>query len=369
MPPSGQPAGGAEKRCTHCGSSHTTVHWRNHPTSGQSLCNACRKYADRNRGQLPPDSVLQRRPAQPRLMADVRKEMSQRRCLQCGSGSPGRGVRACWHRHPATGEEWLCWPCSGRIYKQLKRQQRQEIVSTLDAEAEAEGEQPSGHSSSEADAAEGEQALQPLGPQPPPVSRKRRQERRGAEGKAHTFHDDPDAAAKMRVDGRGQLAASSGGDRAAAAVQEAAPWREPASQPAAQRRQQRKQAQPQHLSAQQHQHQHQPERQPSLAPTVLAKGAAEAAGSEGQAVASLHGAHAAAGEATLAAGTAAGAGVGDAAAAAASLGNQQPEAEQDSLDLLQQAMEVAAAAAAGLAPELVAAFAALLPLRNNGQVG
>ena len=83
--------GAEEKRCSHCGSSHTAGRgWRSHPTSGQRFCNACRVYADRCGGQLPPDSVLQRRKAQPRRMADVQKDIPQRRCLQCGSANPGR---------------------------------------------------------------------------------------------------------------------------------------------------------------------------------------------------------------------------------------------------------------------------------------
>ena len=118
----GQPDG-KEKHCSHCGSSHTGGNWRNHPTSSQRLCNACRKYADNHGGQLPPDSVLQRRPAQPRQMADVRRDMAQRRCLRCGSSSPGGGKRACWHRHPATGEEWLCSACYSTAHKQLKKKQ------------------------------------------------------------------------------------------------------------------------------------------------------------------------------------------------------------------------------------------------------
>ena len=45
-----------------------------------------------------------------------------------------------------------------------------------------------------------------------------------------------------------------------------------------------------------------------------------------------------------------------------------PAAEQDLFHLLQQAMGVAAAAAAGLTPELAAAFAALPPM-DPRQVG
>ena len=204
MPPSGQPAGGEGKRCTHCGSSHTSGYWRSHPTSGQRLCNACGKYADNHGVQLPPDSVLQRRPAQPRRRG-TRDEIAQRRCLQCGSASPGSSKRAKWNRHPATGEEWLCHPCHMRARRQLRKQQRRQAEA---AAAEEEQQQP-GHGSGVGDAPEGEQAPSP---QPLPVSRKRRQEQQGwADEAAAAFHDGPAAAAQRRADGRRQPEVGSGG--------------------------------------------------------------------------------------------------------------------------------------------------------------
>ena len=288
--------------------------------------------------------------------------MAQRRCLVCGSTSPGGGKRAHWNRHPATGEEWLCGPCQRRIHHQLKPQHRQQAGAKT--ETTEEQQQPE-HSSGEADAGEGEQAptTQPL-----PVSRKRRQEGEEAEDEAAIFHGGPAAAAKRRADGKQQPAAGSGGTRAAAGLlrqQEMAQGAAVggnASPPAAKRWQRRKQTQPQRLLPQKQQQQPSPVRQPSLAPTDLVEGAVQAAGSGGPGASSLHGVPASAGEAAVAE-------VVEAAAAAALPGNQQPAAGQDLFDLLQQAMEVAAAAAAGLTPELVAAFAMLLPLRNSGQVG
>ena len=355
---------GAEgKRCTHCGSSHSSSYWRNHPTSGHRLCNACRKYAERNSGQLPPDSVLQRRSAQPRRMADVRKEMAQRRCLTCGSASPGAGKRPQWYRHPATGEEWLCGTCNSRARRQLKKQQRHDAHAAAEEEEE---EEQSRHSSGEAGSAEGKQAPSP---RLPPASLKRRHEQQGCVDQTPAaFHDGPADAAKRRAEGQRRPAArSSGGASAAEAGQQetAAGGGGKAPLAAATRRQRRKQAQPQHLP---------PNQQAavkddgaSLAPTVLVEGASdEAASSEGPAAASLYD--------SLAAGTA---GAPPAAAAeGATLPVQQqaamaaqphevpaePEADQSLLQLLEQAMDVAAAAASGLTPEVVAAFAALLPL-------
>lgn len=123
MPRPKQQGPQGEKHCSHCGSCHTSGVWRWHPTSGQRLCHACFWYADRHGGQLPPDSVLQRRPVQPRWMADVRRDMAQPRCLRCGSSRPGNGKGAAWKRHPATGEEWLCSSCYSTAHKQLKKQQ------------------------------------------------------------------------------------------------------------------------------------------------------------------------------------------------------------------------------------------------------
>ena len=316
-----------EKRCTHCGSSHTSGHWKYHPTSGQRLCNACRAYAGKHDGELPPNSVMmQRRRVQPRRMADVQKEMAQRRCLHCGSASPGSGMKACWNRHPATGEEWLCKCCHQRACRQLKKQQQQ-----AETEAMEEVHRP-GHSS-EARVPEGQQAPTP---QLRPISRKRRQERHDSEGAVPTaFRDGPATAAKRRADSHRLPAAGSGGS---GAEREAAQRRTPAvgpvgsrgnaHPPAAKRRQRRKQAQPQHLPPAQ------PDLEPSLATTALAEVAAGHAGSKGPAADSLHGTPAAADTATQAAG-------------------------QDLFDLLQASVQQAAAAASGLSSELAAAFVAL----------
>ena len=133
-----------EKRCSHCGSQHTSGGWKRHASSGQRLCAACGRYAYKHSGQLPPVSVLQHRPAEPRRKG-TKEEMAQRRCLLCGSASPGNGKFACWNRHPLTGAEWLCRPCWGRADYQLKprkdrRQKRQLGAASGDA-GEEEGEE------------------------------------------------------------------------------------------------------------------------------------------------------------------------------------------------------------------------------------
>ena len=148
--------------------------------------------------------------------------------------------------------------------------------------------------------------------------------------------------------------------------QEAIGQREPASQPAAQRRQRRKHAQPQLLSPQKHPAE---EQEASLAPTELVEGAAEEA-----AATSFHGTNAAVPEATLAAPLpAVSHGSPQYAAAALQQANAMqadwpqthPEAATggaSTFQLLQEATDVAAAAAGGLTPELAAAFVMLLPL-------
>ena len=359
MPPSGQPGGGEGKRCSHCGSSYTSGHWRCHPTSGQRMCSACRAYADHHGGQLPPDSVLQQRPAEPRRQG-TREEIAQRRCLQCGWTSSGSGKRACWRRHPDTGKQWLCEPCYKRIHWQLnKRSQKRR----------QQGQQPQQGLRHNCSETEGEQAP---APQSLPVSRKRRQEQQGPEDAAPTaFHDGPAAAAKGRADGQRHSAAGGGSATAAAGMlpQQEVPLDALAGgkdpQPAAKRQKRRKQAQPQHLPPQAEQEQP----QPSLAPTVLLEGAAqEAAGSEGPAAASLHRslvAAEAAGAATAVDQAAWAAQMQQVAALASAVPQEQLPAasgDVDVYDLLEQATDVAAAAAAGLTPELAAAFIMLLPL-------
>jgi len=142
-------------------------------------------------------------------------------------------------------------------------------------------------------------------------------------------------------------------------------------QPAANRQQRRKQAQPQHLPSQQ-EPQQEAKLEPSLAATVhmLVEGPVEADRSEGPAANRLSSACAAVRQA---AGT-------DAAAQLAEQPQQQPlpvqaaaaAAEPDVFKLLQQATHVAAAAASGLTPELVASFASLPPMdarRVSGSLG
>ena len=374
MPPSGQPAGSDEKRCTHCGSSHSLHRWRFHPTSGQRLCNACAQYADNHGGQLPPDSVLQRRPAQPRRMADVREEIAQRRCLQCGSASPGGGKWAHWRSHPATGEGWLCGPCCGRIYDQLMGRTSHRKKRQKD-QWQQEGAQPAAQQSmSSSDGAclpEGKQAPTHI----PTVNRKRRREQQGPAAAAPAaFHAGPSGAAKQRGGAKQQPAVGSSGTAAGLGLLDAAAGSCGKARPPAQRRQRRKQAQPQHLPPQS---QAATEQDASLAPTELVEGAVEEA-----AAVSLQGtiaaAIAAAPEAAVAAAAPApAAGQGDLHNAAAAPPRQQAPAMQaggqqlqsepaaggaSTFELLQEATEVAAAAAAGLTPELAAAFMMLLPL-------
>lgn len=149
------------QRCSHCGSCHTEGDWRRQPASGQRLCHACRSYADNHSGQLPPESVLQRRSAQPRRLG-TKEERAQRRCLRCGSGSPGSAKRPQWRRHPAIGEEWLCHTCHMRACRQLKKQTaRQQVQGAAAAEEAAQPQPQPRPSQPEA------QQEPPLEPQPP----------------------------------------------------------------------------------------------------------------------------------------------------------------------------------------------------------
>lgn len=149
------------QRCSHCGSCHTEGDWRRQPASGQRLCHACRSYADNHSGQLPPESVLQRRSAQPRRLG-TKEERAQRRCLRCGSGSLGSAKRPQWRRHPAIGEEWLCHTCHMRACRQLKKQTaRQQVQGAAAAEEAAQPQPQPRPSQPEA------QQEPPLEPQPP----------------------------------------------------------------------------------------------------------------------------------------------------------------------------------------------------------
>ena len=210
MPPK-QLQGSEQRRCSHCGSSHSSSHWKKHPTSGQQLCNACCKYAQKHGGQLPPDSVLQRRPAEPRRLG-TKEEMAQRRCLQCGSASPGNGQGACWRRNPATGEEWVCAPCYSRIGWQLKQRsdkQRQRRHRQRQTAARAHSQQE--HSNDGASSEEGEQApaAQPTQRQRP--KRKRQQEEHRPKRESVPASHGAASAAKKRARGKQQAEASDGG--------------------------------------------------------------------------------------------------------------------------------------------------------------
>jgi len=387
-----------ERRCSHCGSSHTSSGgWRRHPTTRRRLCNACGQYADTYGGHLPPASVLQRRLAEPRRLG-TQEEIAQRRCLQCGSASPVSGKAACWCRHPATGEEWVCRPCRDRIYKRLRGDRRRQEACTTGGNTEAADiQQPAqlqrrlraGHTHGTSNAEGGEQARAAPAPPPPPRKRRRQQEQHEPEGEAPAaFHNGPASAAKQRAGAKHAPPGDDGGRGCVPLVQQlTAQHGQPhiastggkMPQPAVMRRQRRKQTQPQHLPPLR-----QEEQEVSLAPTVRVGGTAEPSGSEVPAQASQPGALAAAGQAAAAAGAAAAGTLPDQQVPAppqqpaAQLAVQaqpeqlppQPEAaEPDLFDLLQQATEVAAAAASGLTPELVAAFAMLLPLNSTGQVG
>ncbi len=208
-----------ERRCTHCGSRHTCgENWRRHATAWQRLCHNCRTYAYNHGGQLPPDSVLQPRPAEPRKLANVRREMAQRRCLRCGSASPGGGKKPCWYRHPVTGEEWLCVPCRSRLYRQLRKHSRQQAVSGGDHNADEEQQQqPSQEhqarrlqpAQQQQQQQQQQQALQPAAPQLWVAS---------AAGSSRVAHQTAAERRRKQLQPRGPPLAS---DRAAAAVSNA----------------------------------------------------------------------------------------------------------------------------------------------------
>ena len=339
----GQPVS-EEKHCSHCGTRHTSSSWRRHPPSGQQLCDACGKYADEHRGQLPPDSLLQRRPAQPRQMEDVRSDMAQRLCLHCGSASPG-GKGAFWRRHPATGEEWVCTPCHGRAYYQLKKVQ----------------------SGISADRGVPRQAGRTEAPQ------QGKTQRRGGEGERPAMVTQPGSqagpAAAARKRAQGQQQQSRQQQPAAGAASGGA-----ASDPAAKRR--RKKARPLRQPP--------PQVQPAMqlaGPAALADATDHDAEADGAAAAAVAPAARAgpagavpggrvlvarSGAESRAAALAAAAGVvgqlGQAVPATGQVEQQQDAAEPDLYSLLQEAAEQAAAAASGLTAELAAAVAAALPL-------
>ena len=312
----GQP-GEEEERCSHCGTRHSSAGWWQHPTNGR-LCNTCYKYAARN-GTLLPTGVLQRRLQQPR---GTKEEIAQRCCLECGSASPGPAGNSRWVCNPLTGEEWLCKTCHSRIYLQLKKQRQAQ-----------EGEDAEDEEAQEAPAAQQQQQQQ-------------QQRRRRREPRASPTAPEPPPKRQRK---------------------QASPVREPPPEPQLR----------QHSEA-------------SLPATMLVEGAEEAAGSEGTASASMHGVPLAEGAETAAA-AAVPAGVWELtnqgqpqstrlqqavraellqrrrqATAARQAEGEQPPAPADAgpglMGMLEQAMDAAAAAAFGLTPELVAAFAALPPL-------
>ncbi|KAL4854803.1 hypothetical protein ACK3TF_004502 [Chlorella vulgaris] len=110
-----------QRQCSHCGSPIPGRRWYRHPTTRALLCNGCGKYARSHSGSLPAEAVLQRRERQRNAVPP-----NQRQCLQCGASTPGAGCN--WTRHPATKEEWLCKCCYQRANYQLKRKRKRQAA-------------------------------------------------------------------------------------------------------------------------------------------------------------------------------------------------------------------------------------------------
>ncbi|KAL4852855.1 hypothetical protein ACK3TF_006061 [Chlorella vulgaris] len=143
----------SQRQCSHCGSPRSTAKWRRHSTTRARLCSACGQYERKNNGRLPSAAVLQRREQQRHVVAASKERHvppSQRRCLQCGTRTPG----AQWNRHPATKEEWLCHSCYHCAWKELKRKRQREA-------AEGGCSSASGSDSGEESGQEGEEAQPP----------------------------------------------------------------------------------------------------------------------------------------------------------------------------------------------------------------
>jgi hypothetical protein len=82
----------------------------------------------------------QQEPQQPRV------DGQSRQCLRCGSASKGDAPRASWHRHPATGAEWLCHACflkaAAEARQQRRQQNRQQLGDVQGQVADAGDKQP-----------------------------------------------------------------------------------------------------------------------------------------------------------------------------------------------------------------------------------
>lgn len=193
-------AGQAAIRCSHCGSTYTSNGWDKHPHTGERLCHACGQYAGKHGGELPSQELLalreerrqralgageeqwrappppQQRPRQrqqqqqqplPRpstapLQPQPRPPAQQRRCLACGSTSPGSYRRACWCRHPVTRQEWVCHPCYNKIYNQRKKEEARQAALKAEEEEEQEEEEEAVQPSQPGEAQGGRQSLRLL---------------------------------------------------------------------------------------------------------------------------------------------------------------------------------------------------------------
>ena len=135
----------AVKQCTHCGSLRpgppgTKYSWRRHPTSKEQLCGRCWGHAHRHGGELPAlsDAEGEQEQSEEEEEEQPPQQPQERQCLQCASPTKGSGRWATWHRHPATGEEWLCQPCFNKARAAIKRQQRQPEKHPQEVESEEE---------------------------------------------------------------------------------------------------------------------------------------------------------------------------------------------------------------------------------------
>ena len=93
----------------------------------------CTLFADTRGGELPPQRHVEKQPRQEKEDQDQQGEEEEhhpqqpprRQCLQCASTTKGSAKWAKWHRHPATGQEWLCEACFSKARTAVMRQQRQ----------------------------------------------------------------------------------------------------------------------------------------------------------------------------------------------------------------------------------------------------
>ena len=129
-----------QRQCLQCASptkgSGRWATWHRHPATGEEwLCQPCyqKERAAIQRQQRQPEKHRQEVESEEEEAQSEEEEEEeqqqqqppQRQCLQCGSTSKGSSKSAAWHRHPATGEEWLCQPCFSEARAALQRQQRQ----------------------------------------------------------------------------------------------------------------------------------------------------------------------------------------------------------------------------------------------------